>query len=262
MRVPRSLTQAVLVAVWLPLGTGQADEPSKAATVVPERWRDAAERGGSVGPATPSVGTPPVGLSYEAVIDLRDASDPQVCGSRDAVIHTEPDGTMYWAPRHVRRPAEIVYRIDLPAPIEAIVSSNIRTAAYNENHESGHAYDLGCSAELYVSVDGRNWIELQTNYPGAPRTDRDLRDIPELIGAHTLYFRARLLVTKSHPRGFYRYSQFLRSNPDWHDFERIALILRDSSPNRRSGRPTDATVAAGSAAGKEKTPWQGMPRGR
>jgi len=258
----RALPRAVLVAVWLALGTSVADEPREAATKVPERWREAAERVGTLGPAEPSVGSLPGGLRYEAVIDLRDARDPQRCGSRDAVIHTEPDGTMYWAPRQLRRPAEIVYRIDLPAPIEAIVSSNVRTVAYNENHESGHAYDLGCSAELHVSVDGRDWIELQTNYPGAPRTDRDLCDVPELIGARTLYFRARLLVTKFHPRGFYHYAQFLRCNPDWHDFQRIAFILRDASPSRRSASPADATVAAGSAAGKEKTPWQGMPRGR
>ena len=223
MRSAGTLAWACLGLAWLWVRTIQAAEPPEAAGTTP--------------PPGPS------GLAYEVVIDLRDAGDPSIDSCRDAVIRQERDGTMYWAPRELNRQAEIVYRIDLPAPIEAIVSSNIRVTAYNDNHESGHCYDPGCSAQLHVSVDGATWIEMQTNYPGAPRVDRDIREVPELIGARALYFRARLRVTKAHPRDLYRYAQFLRQNADRRDFERIAFVLRDSLPRVRA--PADAAAAVG-----------------
>jgi len=153
----------------------------------------------------------PVERSFR--FDLREPPGPEVVRADRARINREPFGAVvYWGPEVPDAWAEIVYRLDVPFPIASVSFAGVGIFAANVHAEV--SFDALAEAHLEVSPDGERWTPLEKSTPRAPLLRDDAAAAAAMLGARTVFLRARLYESTSFNRNRVHYAQFLRSEPD------------------------------------------------
>jgi hypothetical protein len=144
--------------------------------------------------------------------DLRQPPGGELVRATNARIYREPFGAVtYWAPIQQREWAEVVYRLDAPFPVAAVVLDRFRVDAWNLHNDV--PFDREAAVHLEISPDGETWTEVMSSTPAGGRRENGsfaaaVRD------ARRVFFRARLYETNSWNRNQVHRAQFLRSEPD------------------------------------------------
>ncbi|MFM9024651.1 MAG: hypothetical protein ACKON7_04825, partial [Planctomycetaceae bacterium] len=160
--------------------------------------------------------------------DLREPPGPEVVRAAGARINAEPFGAVvYWAPEAPDTWAEIVYRLESPFPIGTASFAGVDL--YVANMHNTVTFDQLAEGHLDVSRDGRDWRRLAASTPTAPLLRDDEAAVSAVLGATTVFLRARLYESQSFHRNRVHYAQFLRSEPA---LGRIPVLTvgRDPSP--------------------------------
>ena len=144
--------------------------------------------------------------------DLRDPPGAALVRADGARINAEPFGAViYWAPEAPDTWAEIVYRLEAPFPIARASFPGIDL--YVANMHNTVVFDQLAEGHLDVSGDGRRWRRLASSAPTAPRLRNDSGAAAALLGATTVFLRARLYESRSFDGNRVHYAQFLRGEP-------------------------------------------------
>lgn len=144
---------------------------------------------------------------YSVELDLRREPTPEPIRTVNAAVYREKEyGIDYWAPIEINQWAEIVYRLDLPAPIESTVDFGTLVWVYNEHYFP--VFDPLAKGKLELSCDGEKWHVVFESDSSVPLVDNRTSVLPLLKGSSVVYLRAKLFSSVHGKR--VRFSQFLR----------------------------------------------------
>jgi hypothetical protein len=144
--------------------------------------------------------------------DLREPPGPVLLRADRARIYAEPFGdVIYWAPTAPGEWAEVVYRLESPFPVAGASFAGVDI--YAANMHNIVTFDELAEARVDVSRDGGRWTPLAASSPTAPRLRNDTGAAAAILGATTVFLRAKLYESKSFNQNRVHYAQFLRSEP-------------------------------------------------
>ncbi len=168
---------------------------------------------------------------YSVELDLRRESTPEPIRTVNAEVYRETEyETHYWAPVESNEWAEIVYRLDLPAPIESTVDFGTLVWVYNEHYFP--VFDPLARGKLEISCDGEKWHVVFDSDSRVPLVDNRTSVLPLLKGSRVVFLRAKLFSSVQGKR--VRFSQFLRrgNNQDPHQLQFLLRLDGQEDPKQ------------------------------
>ena len=174
---------------------------------------------------------------YSVVLDLRADPDPKPIRTANAVLYREENSTHYWTPAEINKWAEIVYRLDLPGPIESTLDFGTLVWVYNEHYFP--VFDPLAQGTLEISRDGENWHVIFHSESSVPLVDNRTSVLPLLKGSKVVYLRAKLFASKFGKE--VRFSQFLRRDDtrEPHQFQFLLRSEPSTGDKRVDGNSTN-----------------------